>query len=119
MRNLLQTVLHSTVRSGIDWGMQLTFRRFDLRLTRPWVISTGLGGGGGDNPPGVMFVEISDAEGRRGLGEGAPSARYEESVGTVAAFLKKIDPGRLSFQDVPGSQRYLETIAPGDHTAKC
>ncbi len=99
--------------------MKLTFRRFGLRLSRPWVISTGLGGDGGDNPAGVMFVEISDGDGRSGLGEGAPSARYKESIETVETFLRKIDPGRLSFQDIPGGLQYLETIAPGDHTAKC
>jgi len=97
--------------------MKLTFRRFELSLSRPWLISSGAGAG--DNTYDVLFVEISDGHGRRGLGESAPSDRYQESVDTVEAFLKKVDPARLSFQDIPGSRHYLESVSDGDHAAKC
>ncbi|HZV34242.1 MAG TPA: dipeptide epimerase, partial [Verrucomicrobiae bacterium] len=52
-------------------------------------------------------------------GESAPSSRYDESHETVAAFLKKVDADRLSFDDVPGSMAYLDTISKKDFAAKC
>lgn len=98
--------------------MQLTFRRFDLQLRHPWRISSGVGGDGKSSYP-VIFVELSDTTGRRGIGEAAPSERYEEDIETVQAFLRKIDPERLSFDDVPASMQYLDTMARGNHAAKC
>ena len=38
---------------------------------------------------------------------------------TVAAFLGKVDASKLSFNDVPGSMKYLDTVAPGNMAAKC
>src|SRR5436309_43280 len=98
--------------------MKLTFRRVDLKLRRTWRISTGLGGNG-TSLYGVVFVEVSDDHGRGGLGEGAPSDRYAESVETIERFLNKVDPERLSLDDLAGSGRYLESVAPGNHAAKC
>src|SRR5262249_19183421 len=54
-----------------------------------------------------------------GLGEAAPTSRYKESVATVEAFLKKVDPRGLSFNDVEGSMTYLDTISAHDMSAKC
>src|ERR1043166_2903431 len=98
--------------------MKLAFRRFELELTRTWRISTGLDGEG-TNSYGVVFVELADARGRRGLGEGAPSSRYGANVDTVEAFLTKIDPSGLSFDDVAGSERYLTSLTPDDAAARC
>jgi L-alanine-DL-glutamate epimerase-like enolase superfamily enzyme len=99
--------------------VQLRFWRFDLKLAHHWAISSGLGpgGGGGTDVFKVVFVELKD-DGIVGLGESAPSTRYEESVGTTVAFLEKVDAKRLSFSDVPGSMAYLDTIAPGNFAPK-
>src|SRR2546426_12460806 len=67
----------------------------------------------------VVVVELTGAEGTVGLGEAAPTARYKESVDTVEAFLKKVDPRGLSFTDVDGSMQYLETLSRHDMAAKC
>ena len=99
--------------------MQLTFRRFDLALRHSWTISHDLGSGGGKSICPVVFVELSDAQGRHGLGEGSPSSQYHESHETVAAFLQRVDARRLSFDDIPGSMAYLDTVAPGNYPAKC
>lgn len=98
--------------------MQFSFRPFDLKLARTWRIASGVGGAGADIYK-VMFVELADAQGRRGLGEGSPSSRYGESVETIGKFLQQVDATRLSFDDIAGSMAYLDTIAPGHPTAKC
>lgn len=98
--------------------MQLTFRPFDLQLRHTWRISSGLGRAGKSRYP-VVFVELSNGDGRHGVGEAAPSERYEEDIETVQAFLCRIEAGRLSFDDVPGSMNYLDSLSPGDFAAKC
>jgi L-alanine-DL-glutamate epimerase-like enolase superfamily enzyme len=64
-------------------------------------------------------VELHAADGPIGRGEASPVARYHESVDTVVAFLQKVDARGLSFSDVAGSMAYLETVAPGNMSAKC
>lgn len=99
--------------------MRLTFRRFDLALRHPWAISTDLGQGGGKSAYPVVFVELTDAQGHHGIGEGSPSSQYHESHETVAAFLGRVDADRLSFDDPAGSMAYLDSVAPGNFPAKC
>lgn len=101
--------------------MQLSFRRFDCQLARKWTIAsrTGPGGGPGTHAFPVVLLELRDADGVTGLGESAPSSRYREDVETVQAFLRRVDAGRLSFGDVPGSMAYLDSLSPGDFAAKC
>ncbi|HEX4644594.1 MAG TPA: dipeptide epimerase, partial [Verrucomicrobiae bacterium] len=53
-----------------------------------------------------------------GLGEAAPASRYRESVPGALGFFAKVDARRLSFEDIPGSMKYLETLAPGQFSAK-
>lgn len=99
----------------------LRHRRFDLQLTHRWAISSDLdasGRGGKDTYP-VVFVELDDQLGRRGIGEAAPSNQYHETHETTRDFLNRIDPARLSFDDIPGSMAYVESIAPGRFPAKC
>jgi L-alanine-DL-glutamate epimerase-like enolase superfamily enzyme len=45
--------------------------------------------------------------------------RYDESVESVEAFCKRVDAGQLSFDDIPASMRYLETLSAHDAAAKC
>ena len=101
--------------------MQLTFRRFDLQLAHRWTIASGLGpgGSGGTNVFKVVFVELTDQDGVRGLGETAPSSRYQENVDSTMAFLARVDASRLSFADVPASMDYLERVAAGNFAPKC
>lgn len=98
--------------------MQLRFRRFDLRLTHTWRIASGMEGT--DTYP-VVFVELADEKGRSGLGEAASTARYEQPVEVIERFLAQVDANRLSFDDIPGSMEYLDSLAPGQGqgAAKC
>jgi L-alanine-DL-glutamate epimerase-like enolase superfamily enzyme len=89
--------------------------RFNLKLTHTWRIARG--SGTSDFP--VVFFELTDKDGCIGLGESAPIQRYNENVETVEAFLHQVDATQLSFADVSGSMNYLDTIAPGQHAAKC
>ena len=95
----------------------LTFRRHELQLRHRWAVSSNAASGGKAVYP-VVFVELQDDAGRRGLGEAAPSSRYGETAETVMAFLRRIEARRLSFDDLPGSMAYLESIAPGNYPAK-
>src|SRR4051812_22914610 len=101
--------------------MKLNFRRFDLELAHRWAIASrlGPGGGGGTDVFKVVFVELLDEGGARGLGEAAPSSRYVENTDSVVAFLERVDAQELSFDDVPGSMRYLDTLSTGDFAPKC
>ena len=67
----------------------------------------------------MSIIELVGADGTIGLGEAAPTSRYKETVESVEAFFKKIDPRGLSFTDVEGSMEYLETVSPHDRSAKC
>ena len=98
--------------------MKLQFRRFDLTLTRTWRIASGLSGAG-TNTYSVVLVELSDAQGRSGLGEAASTARYAQPVEVIEAFLRKVDASRLSFDDIAGSMKYLDTVAAENGAAKC
>ena len=94
--------------------MKLKFWRADLRLTHTWTIARG-----SEDVATVVLVELSAADGTSGLGESSPINRYHESVETVEAFCRRVDPAKLSFDDVPGSMKYLEAVAPGNMAAKC
>jgi L-Ala-D/L-Glu epimerase len=100
--------------------MKLRHWPFDLQLTHRWTIARGLepGGEGGTVRYKVVFVELTDTNGTIGLGEAAPSARYNETAETAVTFFERVDPNRLSFSDVPGSMEYLAALAPGAHAAK-
>lgn len=95
--------------------MELRFDRCALELKDPWEIA---------NAPvtrvqAVVLVQLRDADGAFGWGEAAPSARYQEEVSDVLAFLRRVDPRRLSFDDLPGSLRYLESLRPAPAAARC
>jgi L-Ala-D/L-Glu epimerase / N-acetyl-D-glutamate racemase len=95
--------------------VKLNFKRLDLQLAHKWTIARG----NGTNNSKVVVVELTGADGTAGLGEAAPVARYKESVDSVEAFCKKVDPRGLSFSDIEGSMKYLETVSPHDMSAKC
>lgn len=95
--------------------MQLRFWQFDLQLTYTWAISRSAG----TNIFKVVLLELQGSDGTLGRGESAPIRRYDESVDTVMTFLQKVDPKRLSFDDIPGSMEYLESVDHGNMAAKC
>lgn len=94
-------------------------RRFDLSLRHRWTIANDLRQGGGKTVYPVVFVELWDSLGRTGLGEASPSSQYGESHETVGQFLRKIDTHRLSFDDIPGSMEYLDSVGSGSFPSKC
>jgi L-alanine-DL-glutamate epimerase-like enolase superfamily enzyme len=100
--------------------VDLIFQPFGLRLARRWTIAsrTGPGGGPGTDEFPVILVRLRDNNGWEGLGESAPSNRYGETVASVADFLRRVDPSRLSFEDLPASHAYLDSLSAADHAAK-
>ena len=100
--------------------MKISSRLFDLKLAHRWAISGSVraGGTGGIDTYKVVFVELTDADGTTGTGEAAPSSRYEENAASALAFLARVDGQKLSFADVPGSMKYLGSVAPGNFAAQ-
>jgi L-alanine-DL-glutamate epimerase-like enolase superfamily enzyme len=97
--------------------MQLTFRCYDLKLIHKWTIATSQKAGGRNVAP-IVLLELHNQDGVVGYGEAAPSLRYSENAETCAAFLRKIDISRLSFDDVDASRLYLESVSPNDYSVK-
>ncbi|HKS35913.1 MAG TPA: enolase C-terminal domain-like protein, partial [Verrucomicrobiae bacterium] len=100
--------------------MKISFHKLDLKLAHTWTIARSLktAVGTGSDVARVILVELTDTDGAVGLGEAAPSSRYQENIESVLAFLEHVNPDKLSFTDVPGSMKYLETIAPKQFAAK-
>ncbi|MBI2946008.1 MAG: dipeptide epimerase [Verrucomicrobia bacterium] len=100
--------------------MQLTCRSFSLKLAHRWTISSGLGpgGSGGTDLFPVAFVELKDTNGIHGIGEAAPSTRYERGVESTLEFLRRVDPKRLAFENVPASMEYLDSLEAKQFAAK-
>jgi L-alanine-DL-glutamate epimerase-like enolase superfamily enzyme len=86
-----------------------------LSLTHRWAIS----GREGARLHHNVLVQLTEADGITGLGEAAPASTYGESAATATAFLQKVDPGKLSFTDIPGSMESLEAVGPKEMAAKC
>lgn len=97
--------------------MELTFRRFDLKLAHNWMVASSQASGGKMIYPAVL-LELRERDGLIGFGEAAPSLRYDETVDTCMAFLRRIDSSRLSFDDVEAGMRYVEALAPGNFSPK-
>jgi L-Ala-D/L-Glu epimerase len=95
--------------------VKLDFKHLDLRLTHKWTIARAPG----TNIFKVIVVELTGTVGLSGIGEAAPIIRYNESVDSVEAFLRKLDPRKLSFDDIAGSMNYLNTVSTADMAAKC
>jgi L-alanine-DL-glutamate epimerase and related enzymes of enolase superfamily len=95
--------------------MKLTFQRVELKLLNPWKLARTEKTSVAD----VVIVEIVGDDGRIGRGEAAPVRRYQESVETVEAFLRRVDPNKLNATNPEQSRAYLDHLAPGNHAAKC
>jgi L-alanine-DL-glutamate epimerase-like enolase superfamily enzyme len=97
--------------------VQLRFERVELRFARTWRIASAAGGG--INTYAVVLLELFDDPVRSGVGEAASTVRYAQPVEVIERFLQRVDARRLSFDDIPGSMRYLESVATGHEAAKC
>jgi len=95
--------------------VKLKHQCLELRLAHRWTIARGVG----VNQSQVVVTELMNGDGLVGLGEAAPIIRYDETVDTVQAFCNRVNPSQLSFEDIPGSMRYLDSLSPSDMSAKC
>jgi L-Ala-D/L-Glu epimerase len=98
--------------------MTLEFLACDLKLKHAWAISRSASSGGGRNVAPTVLVRLKDKS-TVGLGEAPTSSRYAQSTDSAQQFLRLVDPAKLSFDDIPGSMAYLETVAPNYPSAKC
>ena len=98
--------------------VKLDFRPFDLLLSHTWAIASSVKTGGGVNVEQVVLARLADKD-VVGLGEAPCSPRYSETVASMRHFLRRVDPAKLSFDDIPGSMAYLEKLAPMNYSPKC
>ena len=96
--------------------MRLDYQRFGLNLRHEWTIASKLGDRGLRVAPAIL-VELTHGE-LSGRGEANPPQRYGESEASVIAFLQRVEERGLSFDHIPGSMKYLESVAPGNRSAK-
>lgn len=94
--------------------MKLSFWREQLQLANTWTIARG-----STNLFQVVMVQLVAPDGVTGIGEASPISRYHESPATVEGFFRRVDANRLSFTDVAASMAYLDSLSPGDMSAKC
>lgn len=99
--------------------MKMRFWRSALRLRHPWAIAIDLNNGGGKSEQDTLFVELTDEQGRTGLGETSPSKIYGDSVDSVCRFLETLDTSPLRFDDVDGSMGYLESLPNAYRPGAC
>lgn len=97
--------------------MQMKIWTADLNLAHAFKIANEAKTGGRSGNR-VFFVQLENKDGVKGIGEASPPKRYAESAETVDAFLKSVDAKHLSFDDIPGSMAYLDTLAAGNYSAK-
>lgn len=95
--------------------MKFEYWNCDLQLAHRWAIA----GRQGSNVHHVIIVQLTDEDGVVGLGEGAPSILYGETVATATELLRRVDAQRLSFLDVAGSMKYLATLEPHQQAVQC
>src|SRR5271157_478231 len=74
--------------------------------------------GGGADVDQVVLARLADKD-VVGLGEAPCSPRYSETVASMQNFLRRVDPAKLSFDDIPGSMAWLEKLAPMNYSSKC
>ena len=95
--------------------VKINVRVCELRLANPWKIANVQGAVRHQ----TVIVELAGAGGFPALGEAAPAAVYGESAADVAKVLAQFDPARLSFDDIAGSMKFLETLPGFPVAAKC
>jgi L-alanine-DL-glutamate epimerase-like enolase superfamily enzyme len=98
--------------------MKLAFLPFNLRLCHTWAVSRDAKSGGGADTAPTILVRLTDKS-ITGLGEAPFSNRYSETPPSIQAFLRLVDPDKISFDDIPASMDYLEKLAPKNSSAKC
>jgi L-Ala-D/L-Glu epimerase len=98
--------------------VQIKYWSTELKLAHTWTIASGVATGGGTNLSAVAIVQLTGDDGTVGLGESAPASRYKESVPGALDFLAKVDARKLSFDNIEASMKYLDTVAPGQFSAK-
>jgi L-alanine-DL-glutamate epimerase-like enolase superfamily enzyme len=98
--------------------MKLDFLPFDLRLKHKWAISSGPQSGHDQSRTAVVLVRLTDGP-VLGWGEAPATARYEETVASITAFLARVQANKLSFASLAASMDYLEKLVPGNYSAKC
>lgn len=94
--------------------MKLSWKQYDLHLRYAFRISRGV-----EVVDPVMIVTL-EHDGIVGYGEASPTPRYNETIDTIEAFLKRVDlsnfPDPFQTEDI---LLYIQSLAPENTSAKC
>jgi L-Ala-D/L-Glu epimerase len=99
----------------LNFAVKLTALPYELRLANPWKIASSKGSG----IYRTVIVELTEKDGKNGIGEAAPSSLYGESANGLLKFLHLLDPEKISFADIPGSMAYLDALPGIPVAARC
>lgn len=86
--------------------MKLSLHAYDLQLINPWKIASSQG----SSVHSVVLFELTDNDGLTGIGEGAPSWTYQETVKDVMDFCSRLDISNLSFANVNTAMEQLRSL---------
>ena len=94
--------------------MKLSTEIILLRTRHPFVIARG-----GSSDYRVVWVRLTDADGREGWGEADPSSYYKETADTVLAALKKVE-GHLPADPfaLEQAEAHFAQVVPNDRAAR-
>ncbi len=95
--------------------MKLESHIADLQLAHSWKIARS----DAASTARVVVLKMTDKKQIFGFGEAAPVGRYKENVETVTDFFRSVAPEKLSFENIEESMQYLDSLSPGDQSAKC
>jgi L-alanine-DL-glutamate epimerase-like enolase superfamily enzyme len=98
--------------------MKAEYRPNPLKLRHTWSVANFASAGRGADIVTDVLIRLTDGD-VTGLGEAPSATRYSESPDSVQSFLRKVDCTRITFKDIDGSMKYLETFANGNYSAKC
>jgi L-alanine-DL-glutamate epimerase-like enolase superfamily enzyme len=94
--------------------MKLRYWSQQLQHTDSWRISRT----GAVSIEEVVFLELTNPDGLTGIGEAAPSPRYDEDTVSVQQFFQKIDGSQLCIDDWEATMHYVNNLSPGNSAAK-
>ncbi|HEY3857965.1 MAG TPA: dipeptide epimerase [Verrucomicrobiae bacterium] len=98
--------------------MKAEYRPNPLKLRHTWSIANFVSAGRGADVVTDVLIRLTDGA-VTGLGEAPSATRYSESPDSVQSFLRKVDWSRISFKFTGASMDYLESVSPGNYSAKC
>lgn len=97
--------------------MKIQTSVYQLQMAHRWAVSSNASSGGRNLIPTVL-LRLTDSNGITGFGEAPTTARYRQPAESILAFLNRIDPEMLAFEDPLAGIQIVRRLAEGNESAK-